>query len=455
MEGKKVTEFRIDIDWRPFEEMDPLLGRTSADIGIRVGDQFLTQNFDEWIGAIRDRAYVSAYPLAIWLVSSWWRIHHEVLPARSDKIPPVCWRMSHEIAAANFGYVWPFMVFWSDRNAMNIRAEPFPVWASGHSLRYLTGLSEPASVRMEDFSDACRRFIDQVVERLKAENLRDSDLEYLWSLVLDDMNEPNERQIRRIEAQFGFNPEESPDTLLEALIAIEDEKGEDVLAELAAVGFGLKEDCAVSIRELFELPGFEARPELPQLPDRGVLGEPWRQAKEDASVLRRNIDAGSGVVADELLADLLGLRRETIEADAHAARRPAAVLGLIDEHRVKVVPRKRHPAAQRFEMARLVGGYADAIARDGNSWLASTDSTTARQKYQRAFAAEFLCPIEALMEFLDGDVCTGTIEDAAAEFEVSERVVEAQLMNNHSLPRLKPDYYWPILQMADSGAADS
>lgn len=450
-----MTGFRIDIDWRPFDEMDPLLGKTSADIGIRVGDYFLTQNFDEWDGGIRDRAYVSAYPLAIWLVSSWWRIHHEALPARSGKTPPAGWRMSHEIAGANFGYVWPIIVFWSDRNTMNIRAKPFPVWDSGHSLRYLTGLSEPASVRMEDFSKACRRFIDKVVERLKEEGLRDSDLTYLWSLVLDDLNDPEERRIRRIEAQFGFDPEECPDAHLEALIAIEEEKGEDVLAELAAAGFWQNEDCAGSIRELFEIPGFEARPELPQWPDRDALVEPWRQAKADASVLRRNIDAGSGSVADEMLAGLLGLRRETIEADGYAARRPATVLGMIDQHRVKVVPRKRHPAARRFEMARLIGGYADAIMRDGNSWLASTDSTTARQKYQRAFAAEILCPIESLIEFLDGDVCTGAIEDAALEFGVSERVVEAQLMDNHVLPRSESDCNWPIPRMAVSGPVDS
>lgn len=450
-----MTGFRIDIDWRPFDEMDPLLGKTSADIGIRVGDQFLTQNFDEWVGAIRDRAYVSAYPLAIWLVSSWWRIHHEALPARSDKTPPAGWRMNHEIAGANFGYVWPFIVFWSDGNAMNIRAGPFPVWASGHSLRYLTGLSEPASVRMEDFSETCRRFIDKVVERLKAEGLRDSDLEHLWSLVLDDLNDPEERRIRRIEAQFGFNPEECPDALLEALIAIEEEKGENVLAELAAAGFGQNEDCAVSIREFFEMPGFEARPELPQLPDRDDLVEPWRQAKADARVLRRNIDAGSGSVADETLAGLLGLRRETTEADVYAARRPATLLGLIDQHRVKIVPRKRHAVARRFEMARLIGGYADAIMRDGNLWLVSTDSTTARQNYQRAFAAELLCPIDSLLEYLDGDLYVGAIEDAAYEFAVSERVVEAQLVNNLALPRSELDYNWPIARMADSRAAVS
>ena len=445
-----MTGFRIDIEWRPYEETNRLYGRTTADLGIRAGEQCLTQNFDEWAGEIRDHAHLSAYPLAAWLASSWWRIHHEALPARWRTNPPTDWRMSHEMAAAGDGYVWPLMVFWSDRNAMNIRAEPSPVRDSGHSLRYLAGLEEPVVVRMVDFSNACRKFIDQVVDRLKTERLRDSDLEDLWSMVLDDWDDPEEQRIRRIEAQFGFDLEECPDAILESLIAIEDEKGEDVLAELAAVGFGQNEDSAGSIRELFQATGIEARPEMPELPDRNAHAEPWRQAWEDASALRRSIDVGNGAVADELLADLLGLRLESMECDTKVVRRPATVLGFIDEKRAKLVTRKRHPAARRFEMARLVGGYADAIMRDSNSWLASTDSTTARQKYQRAFAAEFLCPIDSLMEYLDGDVYTGAIEDAATEFEVSERVVESQLMNNHALPRSETDYNWPIPFIADS-----
>lgn len=274
-------------------------------------------------------------------------------------------------------------------------------------------------------------------------------------MVLADLDDPEERRYRRIEAQFGFDPEECPDALLEYLVAIEEEKGEDVIAELAAVGFCQNEDCAGSIRELFETPGIEARPEMPRLPGRGADVEPWRRAKEDARFLRQSVHVGSGAVTDDKLAGLLGLRQESIEADAHATRRPAAILGHDDDNRVKVATRKRHPIARRFEMARLVGGFADEIVRDGSSWLASTDSGTVRQKYQRAFAAEFLCPIELLIGFLDGDMSDSAIEDAASEFVVSERVVEAQLINNHALPRMKSDYQWPNLSMTGSDAAAS
>ena len=60
----------------------------------------------------------------------------------------------------------------------------------------------------------------------------------------------------------------------------------------------------------------------------------------------------------------------------------------------------------------------------------STDLSTARQKFQRAFAAEFLCPIDELKAFLDDDYSESAIEDAAAHFDVSERTVESPLANN-------------------------
>ena len=80
-------------------------------------------------------------------------------------------------------------------------------------------------------------------------------------------------------------------------------------------------------------------------------------------------------------------------------------------------------------MARFLGDYVSREAKDGQ-WLVSTDLGTARQKFQRAFAAEFLCPISALVEFLGEDYSETAIEDAAEHFQVGQRTVESLLVNN-------------------------
>ena len=407
-----------------------------------LDDICLTENVDIWSESARNEVLVSVYPLAMWVASSWWRLRYEVLPARFEARPSQDWRLSHEMAAADHGYVWPLIMFSTDRTVMNIWAEAFPPDA-GQSVRYLNGLDEIASVAMPSFESACRNFIGQVLDRLTSEGCTDSDLAHLWSLVLDDMDNPLERRKRRIEAQFGFDPEGCPPGLLAALIAIEDDKDADVLAELAAVRTWQGSDSAHYIRELFEAPGIEARPELPELPALGKPAEPWQQAKVDAAALRRQIGASDGAVTNHVLADLLGVDVRTLEEQPESGRRPAAIAGRIDARRFRFVPQRRHPVARRFEWARLIGGCADSIVRDGNTWLASTNAKTARQKYQRAFAAEFLCPIEHLANFMNGDFSESRVEDAAAEFNVSDQTVSLQLRNNFILPWQDTDYGRP------------
>jgi len=85
--------------------------------------------------------------------------------------------------------------------------------------------------------------------------------------------------------------------------------------------------------------------------------------------------------------------------------------------------------AKRFELARLLGDYLLTENTD-KQWLTSTDLFTSRQKYQRAFAAELLCPINALQEYLKNDYSESAIDDATEHFQVSQTTVNMLLRNN-------------------------
>jgi Zn-dependent peptidase ImmA (M78 family) len=89
---------------------------------------------------------------------------------------------------------------------------------------------------------------------------------------------------------------------------------------------------------------------------------------------------------------------------------------------------------RRFELCRLI---ADGlVASEGDLLLPATVSRTSRQKFQRAFAQEFLCPFDALRERLGPSVpADEDIEDAAAHFEVSPLVIQTTLVNKGILPR--------------------
>ena len=74
---------------------------------------------------------------------------------------------------------------------------------------------------------------------------------------------------------------------------------------------------------------------------------------------------------------------------------------------------------------------ADRLFRKSTSesLLPATRSNTYRQKAQRAFAAEFLAPIRAVEEFLNGDVSEEAQNDAAEYFNVSPITIHWQIVN--------------------------
>lgn len=93
--------------------------------------------------------------------------------------------------------------------------------------------------------------------------------------------------------------------------------------------------------------------------------------------------------------------------------------------------RKKLDEARRFVLARAPGDLLlSGTAADQS--LAWTDMATCRQQYQRAFAAELLCPIAAICEtaFDARDIDLDELDEQGYRFKVSEWVVWHQLQNN-------------------------
>ncbi|MGL4502045.1 MAG: ImmA/IrrE family metallo-endopeptidase, partial [Planktothrix sp.] len=187
---------------------------------------------------------------------------------------------------------------------------------------------------------------------------------------------------------------------------------------------------SAKIADITEEPGLDGKPEVSVYDFLGSPSKaPWQKAKELAYYLRNKIDIGEHPVNDDTLYELLGLQKSEYEAWIPANRQPVSIAVPLETERFKFYPRKKHPIAKRFELARFLGDYL-LYSNQGNSWLASTDLRTSRQKYQRAFAAEFLCPLRSLQSYLDNDYSESAIEDAAVYFNVSQKTVESIFANN-------------------------
>ncbi|MCY4287945.1 MAG: hypothetical protein OXC63_05075 [Aestuariivita sp.] len=439
-----MTNFKINYEWSPHNDARPEVGETSAHVRIFLDGFCLTKNENIWSNKTNEEVYVSLYPLAMWLASSWWRLHYEVLPDSRRKAPSHDWRMSHEMAAANMGFVWPNIVFSADSDSVHIWAQASRSNVK-ESVSFSCGLDAARSIPKTDFTQAVSSLIEGVLAQLQSVGCRNSDLAELWNFISKDLTNPGEHRKRRLEAELGFDPEHCPKDLLTEAVDLDEMIGENSFSELSGAYAENAENRLETMQELVQSEGLKGTPDksLHDLSITSTGREPWQVAVSAARELRAKLGETHGALKDRTLPDLLGLTEAGLEEWRPNVRHKASIAGSDDEKKLNIILRKTHPIAKRFELARLVGDYARVKMDNAHSCLVAADLSTARQKYQRAFAAEFLCPIDSLVEYLDGDFSETALEDAANHFSVSEKTVEALLMNNRYLPGYPPDSSMP------------
>lgn len=441
-----MDSLSLNFDWLVSGSDSPEIQQTMGYLGLKVGDISLTRNEDTWSQTIRDSVLVSAYPLAAWIVSSWWRLLYEPLPPTGTN-PSVGWKMAHELTAANQGFIWPRVILASDTELMQI-------WSTAsnavdrQSVRYINSLDRPFQVNLLEFEQTAKAFIESVLSRLDATGITNTPLASLWQEVQEEIADPYASQYRRCEAELGFDPDECPEDLVEDALNLAEKMGAETFSEVApAHSKDVSEARPLStiIGELLQESGFDGKPEISvdQSTSQEFSKAPWQKANEVASRLRDVIDIEEEPVTDARLYDLLGLQQTEYEAFDPPRKRRISIAVPSKQTGFKFHTRKRHPIAKRFELARFIGDYL-LYGNHGKSWLASTDLRTSRQKYQRAFAAEFLCPLSGLQAYLNNDYSESAMEDAAEHFKVSSQTVESILANNglisspHSSSYLEP-----------------
>jgi len=437
-----MTLFKFTHDWVAAGDDEPEILHTMTNLALHIDNINLMQNEDIWAKTIRESVLVSAYPLAMWLASSWWRLNFEILPPHvREQSPLIDWRMAHEMGAANHGFVWPTVIFASDGEVMKVWAKP----SNGNiqqSVRYLNGLTQPISIQLAEFQKCVDDFIASVLSRLDAVGCPNTDLRHLWLAVEEERADPLNFNYRRLEAQLGYEPDECSEAMMSKAQALEQQMGAEALAELAPLYGKIIGDTSLNaLEEMINSLGLTATPNIPSLQkSKSTKAAPWQHAVAVARELWASLSKQGDVIENQQLYDLLGLSASAVEQwTPPNAYKPAAIAVPCNANQLKIVPRKKHPMAKRFELARLLSDYIFTNDID-KKWLASTDLATSRQQYQRAFAAEFLCPINALQDFLKNDYSESAIEDASEHFQVSQATVNSLLINNGFLPPFIGDY---------------
>lgn len=434
MEWTLTAEFSVEVlTWLAVEHEAEAVRNTAGLLRILVGKEVATRVDDRWSQSARDHVLVSAYPLALWFAASWWRLLSESTPPRRK--PSNSWRMAHETAAAGGGFLWPRICLSSDGEGIDVYCWPSKTLAT-EPLRYLT--SATTRIGRREFESVIEAFVILVLNRLDATGNANSELQGLWKEVQAERADPRMSVWRGLEARLGFDPGEGPEELVGRVESLVAEAGERAAEDVASL-CGAQGDPAVSLAQVVGLAhdtgGVRGRFETALVP-KGLSptsGPPWERGRRLAQMVRERAGLKGDPILNPFLADLLGVPWEFIK-DEKPDPRPPLGLAVRDSNsgNARIILRNRHPSGRRFEAARLFVDHV--LTAEGERWLPATDARTARQRVQRAFAAELLAPINSLRERLAEDFSDESIEDAAQHFGVSPLLVRSHLANNGLIP---------------------
>jgi hypothetical protein len=231
---------------------------------------------------------------------------------------------------------------------------------------------------------------------------------------------------------LGFDTDEAPKDLVARLTSLSSEVGIDAISEVApACGVSEPEAILESIVEVAKSEGVVGRLPGGELDSHGVsYGRPWDRGHGLARKARKVWGLGGGRLPDSKFAEVLGVPELTLKTANGETRDLPMGLGIREGNKGKyrLVFRRNAHNGRRFEAARFLAD--NIVAPSEDRWLPSTDAKTARQKTQRAFAAEFLCPIDALVDYLKSDFSSEAVEEAGEFFGVSPLAVRSHLANN-------------------------
>jgi len=437
VEQEMKEKFSFEFDWLPRDNGNETERYTAADIGIRVADVYLTELEDMAAKTVRQRMRVSAYALALWLAGNWWRLRWEPEKRRSI----LDWRMSHCIAAAGGGHVWPTLFFCSDGQVMYLDSEvsdrcDFPV-------RYLRAVSKVISIR--DFEIGVDSFIEAVIARQFARNINDTELMELWREVRQERRDPEFTCYRKMEALLGFDADECPEDIMRELDALSEQHGRGAIEEMAAdCGSGTIIACINTLLKHGQSTANSITIPLcsdirTRMKQRGTQqpAPPWRLAETVAQIIRNAWDIEPGnPISTKTFSELVGLDTAFLKSSKKKSVLPMSV-GFRSHARddsISVALHKKPVTSRRFALARIIGDHFFTMPED--RFLPATNAATVRQKFQRAFAQELLCPSEKLISIVGAHASDDdAIEDAAAMFEVSPLLVKTTLVNKGVLER--------------------
>lgn len=407
-----------------------------AALEIQANEECLTEGRDGLANRLRRAPLLSAYHLAEWLAWNWWRLRWEPRPSSNSEE----WAFAHRLSTIGGGYIWPDITIFSDGQRIALIAKSTKARAET-PYRYIS--NSAVFISADEFEAGIDEFIEQVLERLQSEHIKDSNLASIWDSVTEERKSPELAYRRKLEALLGNDPDESDERLIRQLIQDARQLGTSAIEELAAghdeIGriptakefddLANQRGVQVSTRDGVNVT-INVNRSAGQIPA-------WQIGYNFAHVLRIQEQLGEEPVDDARLVELLGVSQSVFSGNA-----AQSALGIsfeldnennANEGRLVLCSNKRK-TGQRFDLARILGDRLINSRADGRLYPV-TRAYTSRQQAQRAFAAELLSPFAQVRAMLHDDCSQENLSDIAYHFGVSELTIRTMLVNHGVLDR--------------------
>lgn len=372
-----------------------------------------------------DHITLPAVHLAEGIASNWWLIF-----GGRDQ--------AHPIQRYQTGFALPALSFRSDGSTFEVIGRTS--YNQNPHLRFSVRAND--TLTRTDAELTLSRFVYSVVEKLRDESVTNSEVAECWSRVSKSRRDPEEREFCEAAGALGVDPyviSEVDARFIEDTSAF---FSQEPLFELLA-GARTEERSSSLIDCVNHV---ESRPqEASVIPELGAvsLGDiqehrlenpPWAVGYRAARAFRKALGATPDVrfQSPKHLAKKLGASK------FDTTKLPEGIRALVS--RADGIPhihlhdhqfeRSAYVAAQsnNFAFARAVGDAL--IFRDSERSVVNNLRHAERQATGRAFAAEFLAPVERIMDMQDEGL---DIDEIADEFDVSSYVIDDQLHNEQRI----------------------
>ncbi len=433
----------ISISPQEFDCESDVERSTFGQLSIVANDRLLTAGEDSFQRELRHGPHVAGYPIAEWFAWNWWRHRWEGGCPREECAADQ-WELAHRMPSIGEGYVWPNVTVQSDGAYVLLTSEATRD-PRASVFRYL-GAPGLHVVRARDWEAAIDALVDSVVERLENARIRESDLHRVWQDVRRDRVDPETARYRRMEARLGYEPGEVNEGRIRSVLSDAAALGEEAMGEIALDAAGGENRGFLGSGELAEIAeqtGLEVQPgntfalaDANELHPSGDL-QAWKLGQRLASAVRSQRGLTGTLVADNDLDELAGA--ETHSTSRRKRNSCGISFALDDEKgRSRISLRSSRRTSRRFDLARLIGDrLLQSMSDHADERLyPATRSSSYRQKMQRAFAAELLCPFVAVDDMMEDDYSEERRSKVAAQFQVSPFVIQTQLLNNR---RISPE----------------